>query len=359
MFTINGFDIGAIWSSVWPYLLAIFLFGILIAIHEFGHFAFAKLFKVKVNEFSLGMGPKLISKTKGETTYSLRLLPIGGFVSMEGEDEESDDDRAFGTKPAWQRFIIVAAGAILNLILGVIVVGITLSCGDLVGTTEVHSFYENASSEQTGLKIGDEIVKINDTRIYSYKGIAFNLVRDRDNKIDMTVKRNGELVELKGVAFKQFELDGRQYIEQDFILVGEKPNFKNVFTNSFLDSASIVQMVWLSLVDMVSGEYGIKDISGPVGTIDAIAKSTAELESFSDKILTALMFLSMITINVGMFNLLPIPALDGGRLFFILVEIIRRKPIPAKKEGLVHTIGMVILLAFMAVVMVSDIIKVI
>lgn len=352
-------NIGAIWSSVWPYLLAIFLFGVLIAIHEFGHFSFAKLFKVKVNEFSLGMGPKLISKKKGETAYSLRLLPIGGFVSMEGEDEDSEDDRAFNKKPAWQRFIIVAAGAILNLILGVVVVAICLSCSDLVGTREVHSFYENAISQQTGLQVGDEILEINGTKVYSFKGISFNLVRDSDNKLDMTVRRDGKKVELKGVTFNQFEFDGRQYIEQDFIIVGEKPNFFNVTKNAFLDSASIVQMVRLSLVDIVSGKYGIKDISGPVGTISAIAESTSEAESFRDKILTALTFLSMITINVGVFNLLPFPALDGGRLFFIFVEMIRRKPIPAKKEGLVHTIGMVILLAFMAVVMISDIIKVI
>ena len=347
----------AIWSSFWPYLLAIFLFGVLIAIHEFGHFSFAKLFKVKVNEFSLGMGPKLISKKKGETAYSLRLFPIGGFVSMEGEDEDSADERAFNKKPAWQRFIIVAAGAILNLILGVIVVGICLSCSDLVGTRVVHSFFDDSVSETTGLQVGDEILQINDTPVYSYKGIAFNLVRDTDNKIDMVVRRNGEKVELAGVTFEQFEFEGRQYISQDFILVGEKPTVFNVVKNAFLDSASIVQMVRLSLVDMLSGRYGMKDISGPIGTISAIAESTAEPEAFSDKILTALNFLSMITINVGVFNLLPLPALDGGRLFFIFIEMIRRKPIPADKEGKVHTVGLVLLLALMAIITVSDIIK--
>ncbi len=352
-------NIGAVWSNVWPFLLAIFLFGILIAIHEFGHFAFAKLFKVKVNEFALGMGPKLISKKKGETTYSLRLLPIGGFVSMEGEDEDSSDDRAFNNKPAWQRFIIVAAGAILNLILGVIVVGICLSVSDLVGTRTVVKFSPEATSEQSGLKVGDEIVEINGTNIYSYKGIAFNLVRDRDNKVDMTVVRDGEVIKLNDVEFKQFEYQGRQYVEQDFYILGEEPGVKNVLNNAILDSASIVQMVRLSLVDMVTGKYGLKDISGPVGTVTAIAESTAEPEQFSDKILTALTFLSMITINVGVFNLLPFPALDGGRLFFIFIEMIRRKPIPAEKEGKIHTVGMVILLAFMAVVMISDIIKVI
>ncbi len=350
-------NLGAIWSSVWPFLLAIFLFGIIIAIHEFGHFSFAKLFDVKVNEFSLGMGPKILKKRKGETLYCLRLLPIGGFVSMEGEDDDSPDERAFNKKPAWQRFIIIAAGAILNLILGMIVVGICLCGSELVGTRTVHGFMEDSVSQQYGLQVGDEIVKINSTPIYSYKGIAFNMVRDTDNKLDITVIRKGEKIVLNDVQFNQFVYEGRQYIQQDFYIVGELPTFANVVKNSVLDSASIVQMVRLSLVDLITGKYGMKDVSGPIGTISAIAESTAEPEELSDKLLTALNFLSMITINVGVFNLLPLPALDGGRLFFIFIEIIRRKPIPAKKEGLVHTIGLVLLLIFMAIVSVSDIIK--
>ncbi len=347
----------SIWSSVWPYILAIFLFGLLIAIHEFGHFSFAKLFKVKVNEFALGMGPKLFSKKKGDTLYALRLFPIGGFVSMEGEDEASDADGAFNKKPAWQRFIIVAAGAILNLILGVVVVAICLSCSDLIGTRTIHSFDKGALSEQTGLKVGDEIVKINGTPIYSSDGIGFNILRDEDNKLDITVRRDGKKVELKNVEFKQFEYEGRQFIKQDFFIVGVNPDFLSVTTNAFLDSASIVQMVRLSLVDLVTGKYGMKDLSGPVGTISAIAESTAQPSVFADKILVALNFLSMITINVGVFNLLPLPALDGGRLFFIFIEMIRRKPIPAEKEGKVHTVGLILLLVLMAVITVSDIVK--
>lgn len=356
MFFIN-LDIVAIWTNVWPYLLAVFLFGVIIAIHEFGHFFFAKLFKVKVNEFALGMGPKIIKKQIGETLYSLRLFPIGGFVSMEGEDEESDNDGAFGKKAAWQRFIIIAAGAVLNLILGVLVVGICLSCNDLVGTRTIDSFMPGAVSQNSGLQAGDEIVKINNTYVYSYKGIAFNLVRDTDNKIDITVKRDGKKVELKDVEFNQFDYEGKKYIQQDFYIVGEYPSVKNVVVNSVLDSASIVQMVRLSLVDLITGKYGMQEVSGPIGTISAIAQTTAEPEAFGDKILTALTFLSMITINVGVFNLLPVPALDGGRLFFIFIEIIRRKPIPTKREGLVHTVGLVLLLIFMAVVSVSDVVK--
>ncbi len=355
MFFIN-LNIGVIWSNVWPYLLAVLLFGVIIGIHEFGHFFFAKLFKVKVNEFSLGMGPKILKKQIGETLYAFRLFPIGGFVSMEGEDEESDNERAFGKKPAWQRFIIIAAGAVLNLLLGVLVVGVCLTFSGAVGTRTVYGFMPGAVSQQGGLQAGDEIIEINDTRIYSYMGISFNLVRDVDNKIDFTVIRDGKKIELKDVEFKQFELDGKQYIQQDFQIVGEKPTVKNVIINSFLDSASIVQMVRLSLVDIVTGKYGMREISGPIGTISAIAETTSQAADFGDKILTALSFLSMLTINVGVFNLLPIPALDGGRLFFIFIEILRRKPIPAKREGIVHTVGIVILLLFMAVISIKDVI---
>lgn len=348
----------SLWSSVWPYLLAIFLFGVLIGIHEFGHFSFAKLFKVKVNEFSIGMGPKIFSKKKGDTAYSLRLLPIGGYVSMEGEDDESTDENALNKKPAWQRFIIIVAGATLNLILGVVVVGICLSCSDLVGTRTIHSFQDGATSAQTGLKAGDEILEINGTNVYSFQGISYNLIRDTDNKVDFLVRRDGKKVEVKDVEFQLFSYDGSKYISQDFILVGEKPTVVNVVKNAFLDSLSIVQMVRLSLVDLVSGRYGMKDVSGPVGTINAIAETTAQPEAFGDKILTALNFLSMITINVGMLNLLPLPALDGGRLFFLLIEMIRRKPIPAEKEGKIHAVGLVLLIAFALIVTISDIIKV-
>ena len=306
----------------------------------------------------MGMGPTIFKKKGKETTYALRLLPIGGFVSMEGEDSESEDEGAFNKKKPYQRFIIVAAGAILNLILGVIVVSVCLSMQDLVGTREVHSFHENAISCEYGLKAGDEIVKINNTHIYSSRGIGFNMVRDTDNKLDLTVIRDGKTVELKDVEFRQFEYEGRQYLEQDFYIVGVEHSVFNVAKTAILDSASIVQMVRLSLVDLCTGKYGMKDVSGPIGTISAIADSTAQGPTAKDKLFTALTLLSYITINVGVFNLLPVPALDGGRLFFIFIEMIRRKPINPKKEGIIHTVGLVLLLLFMAIVSISDIIKV-
>ena len=358
VFSINTLSIASVWGNVWPYLVAILLFGVIIAIHEFGHFFFAKLFKVRVNEFALGMGPAIFKKKIGETQYALRLFPIGGFVSMEGEDSESDDDRAFNKKKPYQRFIIVAAGAILNLILGIIVVAVCISMQNLVGTRVIHSFDENAVSSQYGLQAGDEIIKINDTHVYSSRGIGFNMVRDTDNKLNLTVIRDGKKVELKDVQFRQFELDGKMYVEQDFYIIGEEHTFLNVLKNSVLDSASIVQMVRLSLVDLCTGKYGMKDVSGPIGTISAIADSTAQGPTAKDKLFTALTLLSYITINVGVFNLLPVPALDGGRLFFIFIEMIRRKPISPKKEGIIHTVGLVLLLLFMLVVSISDIVKV-
>lgn len=347
----------SVWSSVWPYLVAILLFGILITIHELGHFLFAKLFNVRINEFSLGMGPALLKRQKGETKYSLRAFPIGGFVEMEGEDTDSDDDRAFFRKPCWQRFIIVAAGAVLNLILGVVVVAIVLSSGELIGTRTINGFFENSVSNEYGLKEGDEILEINGTKIYSYRGIGFNLVRDEDSVVDFKLKRDGQVIEVNEVKFDTFNFEGRDYVDWDFQIVGDKPTFWGVTKTAVLDSASIVQLVRLSLFDMITGKYGLKDISGPIGTISAIADTTAQGETFKDKMMTALELLSYITINVGVFNLLPVPALDGGRLFFIVIEAIRRKPINRKYEGYVHATGLVLLLIFMAVVTVSDIMK--
>lgn len=349
--------IAPLWSSVWPYLLAVLLFGILIAIHESGHFLFAKLFDVKVNEFALGMGPTILKRQKGETKYALRLFPIGGFVSMEGEDTDSDDDRAFFRKPWWQRFIIVAAGAVLNLILGVIVVAIVLSSDNLIGTKTINGFFEDSVSNSYGLMEQDEILEINGTKIYSYRGIGFNLVRDNDSSVDFKVKRDGQIIEVNDVKFDTFEYEGRDYIVWDFQLIGVEPTFLSVVKTAVLDSASIVQLVRLSLTDMITGKYGLKDISGPIGTISAMADTTAQAKTFKDKMITALELLSYITINVGVFNLLPLPALDGGRLFFIIIEAIRRKPINRKYEGYIHAAGLIVLLLFMAVVTVSDIVK--
>ena len=248
MFLNTALSFSAVWSKVWPFLVAILFFGIVIMFHELGHFLFAKLFKVKVNEFSIGMGPAIFKKKKGETEYAVRILPIGGYVSMEGEDEDSEDQHAFNNKPLWQRMIIVAAGATVNLIMGVIIVAIMLCQSDLIGTTQIRSFYDNATSAASGLEAGDKIVKINGKRVYSQYDITFLMMRDDDGVMDFVVKRDGKNVELKDVRFQTSPIEGQENlisIHYDFIIVGVKPTFLSVTKNAFLESISIGRMVWI------------------------------------------------------------------------------------------------------------------
>ncbi len=348
----------AVWGKVWPVLVAILFFGLLIFFHELGHFTFAKLFKVQVNEFAMGMGPTLFKFKKGETKYALRLFPIGGFVSMEGEDEESENERAFCNKPAWQRFIIIAAGGVVNLIMGAIIVAVMLSQANLIGLPEIHSFEENSVSSQY-LQAGDEIKKINGKRVYSEYDLSFLMARDKDGIIDFTVEREGEKVELNGVPFQTIKnQDGTITIIYDFIIRGVEPGFLSVTKNAVLESVSIGRIVWISLLDLVTGQYGLSDLSGPIGTVSYIADA-AQIATQQTDYTYLFMLMAMIAINIGLFNLLPLPALDGGRLFFLAIEFVFRKPVPAKYEGWVHAVGMVLLLLLMAVISLSDILRLI
>lgn len=353
---ILAISLSAIWQKIWPILLAILFFGLIIAIHELGHFLSAKLFGVKVNEFSLGMGPAIFKKQKGETKYALRCLPIGGYVSMEGEDDSSEDERAFCNKKPWKKFIIVAAGAIMNLILGFIFVVILTGSDDLIGTTQIHSFYDTATSVQYGLQEGDTIKKINGTNIFSSRDISYCMLRDDDGVYDFVVERNGEKVTLKDVQFQTKPGEnGHNIIIYDFIIVGVNKTPLNVLTTAAKDTVSIARLVWLTLFDLITGHYGINDLSGPVGTVSIIANVASEAASSGAGLDTVIYIMALISINIGVFNLLPIPALDGGRLFFIIIEAIRRKPIPAKYEGYIHAAGLALLLLFMVVITFNDI----
>lgn len=333
-------------ASKWTILVAIFFFGIIVMVHELGHFTFAKLFKVKVNEFAMGMGPKLLSKVKGDTRYSVRLFPIGGFVSMEGEDEDSEDERAFNKKPCWQRIVIVVAGALVNVLLGLIIVAVSLSISDgLAGTNYVHSFVVDSKqvAEYEGLKANDKIIKVDGRRVLYYSDIAYLLSRT-DGVTDFVVERNGEKIELTDVSMSPYQL----------VILGTDKTAGTVFRDTFKQSVSICRMVWLSLFDMVTGKYSIKDVSGPVGVVDFVSDATQESVKTSDYS-GLLTMMALITINIGLFNLLPLPALDGGRLLFLVIELIRRKPVNQKYESLVHGIGMVILLLFMVAITFKDI----
>lgn len=369
-------SIGTVWGKVWPVLVAILFFGIIIFIHEFGHFIFAKLFKVKVNEFAMGMGPTIFKFQGKETKYALRLFPIGGFCAMEGEESESDDEGSFSKKAVWKRMIIVVAGATFNLILGLIICAVILGSGDLISTNQIHSFDEKAvSNVEGGLMEGDKLIKIDGKHVFSGYDISFLMQRNADGVFDFVVERDGEKVELQNVKFATMEnKDGKNTIIYDFIIVGI-PSFRglseaqnktayffsalgNSVKYSFGDAVSIGRMVYLSLFDLITGQYHLSDLSGPIGTMQIISEVAQEsASSFDFSYLLTIM--ALITINIGLFNLLPIPALDGGRLFFMFIELIFRKPVPAKYENWVHSAGMILLLIFMAVVSFSDIWKLI
>ena len=305
------------------------------------------------------MGPAIFKRKRKETQYSLRAFPFGGFVSMEGEDEESADERAFCKKAPWKRFLIVCAGAVINILLGTILLSIVIvSQKEPVGTTTIHSFEEGSQLEADGLRPGDEFYKINDKLVLSNMDLSYLMYMDDDGAFDVTVKRNGEKVHLSNVHFTTVEKDGVKQMVNDMYIVGVKKNVLTVTSNAFKQTASVARLVWLSLGDLISGKYGFNDLSGPVGTVGVIA-DVAEESSKTTDYSSLLFIMAFISINIGVFNLLPIPALDGGRLVFIVFEMIFRKPVPAKYENWLHGAVLVLLLLFMLVITFSDVLKLI
>lgn len=345
----------SVWNTVWPIVVAVLVFCVIITIHEFGHFIMAKLFKVKVNEFAVGFGPALFKKKKGDTLYAVRLLPIGGYCAMEGEDSESDDERAFSKARVWKRLLIVLAGGIFNSLLGFIIMVIIVACQPRLATTVIGEFEPNAVSNkcETPLKIDDKIVSVNGRSVYTWDDAVYIIGNDFEGGVSMEVQRGGKRIKLNNVQFPRESYEGRQLILLDFRVYGEDNGFFVCIKQSFLRTVSMVRLVWMSLVDLVSGKFGIGDMSGPVGVTKVVsgAVQSAAADGVSG-MLYLLRLLCMITVNLGIFNLLPIPALDGSRALFLAIEGIRRKPI--KHEAIVHAVGMALLLALMAVLVVKD-----
>lgn len=343
-------SISSIWNTVYPILIAILFFELIIIVHEGGHYVAARLMKIKVNEFSIGMGPKVFQFERKGTKYSLRWVLFGGYCSMEGENEESDDSGAFVNKKVWQRIFVVVAGAVMNLVLGFIIILIIVSSQNLVGTPQVAKFEEGALSQSTGLQVGDVIKSIDGMRVYSTNDISTGLTRSPDDTVDLVVDRNGETVKLS-VTFATEEYEGKQYIAMDFWLRGVNKTVGNVLSQTLKESMSYARMVFLSLHDLIVGRYGISDMSGPVGAVSVV--STAVKTSIN----SVLRIMALLTINIGLFNLFPIPALDGWRLFVLIGEGITRKKLPQKAEYLINAVGLAVLLVFMCFVTFSDITK--
>ena len=348
-------------SSFLYILLGIFMFGVIIFIHELGHFLCAKAFNVAIEEFAIGMGPKLFSRVgKDGVRYSLRLIPMGGYVSMVGEDEDSDNPAALCRKPVWQRMIIVAAGAVMNLLLGFVLMGFAVGFSPEIYSTTISGFnvVDDAGNpvqteEILGLRVGDTIKKIGSRSIHVRSDFIYEVMFLKDTPVDITVRRDGQNVVLKDVSFHTTSESGVTFGNAGFIrTTALKKTAPEIVRQAVFQSFSTIRMLWTSILNTVKGEYGKEALSGPVGVIGEV-KETVSVgwDAF-------LFLVVMLTINIGMVNLLPLPALDGGRLFFMLIELIRGKPVNPKYEGYVHAAGLVLLMGLMIFITYNDIVRI-
>lgn len=343
------------------YIIAIIIFGLIVTIHEFGHFICAKLSGVRVLEFAVGMGPRLFGFTKGETKYSLRLLPIGGYCAMEGEDESGSDPKSFRNQKLWKRMIVLVAGAMMNFILGLVAVSVMTCMSDSVPTMKIRGFsymkHEDGTIEyksgsySAGLRHGDIILEMDGMKILSTTDIGYMFSQSSEH--DVTVLRDGEEITFENVSFCNENSGGAI----DFGLEYVKKTPASVLGYSVKDSVAIGRLVWVSLRDLVTGKYKVEELSGPVGVVTTINETANQGETAKEKVDSLLYLTALLTINIGFMNLLPIPGLDGGRLLFCLIELVRRKPVKPEHEGIVHLVGIVLLFGLMIFATYNDIIR--
>lgn len=338
-------------------IIAIIIFSIIILFHELGHFLLAKANGIRVNEFCLGLGPTIFGITKGETKYSLKLFPIGGACMMEGEDEESGDDRAFGKKSVWARISVVAAGPLFNFLMAFVFSFILLwNIGyDLPVLADVTEGYP---AEAAGMQEGDVIVKMNHSRIHFFRDISAYTQFHQGETIKVVYERDGERYET--------ELTPQYNEEYGYYMYGfmggvayEQGNIGDTLLHSVYEVKYWISVTLQSLKALVTGQVSVNEMSGPVGIVSMIGDGYEESASYGYfaaflQMLYTTIFLSA---NLGVMNLLPLPALDGGRLLFMVIEVIRGKRVDPDKEGLVHFIGMMLLFAFMIFVVFNDVRK--
>lgn len=387
-------------------LLTLLLLSVMVVIHELGHFLFAKLFKVTVLEFSIGMGPAIYTTKKkqknsaenspfelsssftrdsepveitdgqivpeeengqpkpeqaqpeGEqkTVFSIRALPIGGFVSMAGEDQASTDKNAFCNKKVWQRLIITLAGPAMNLLLGFlcvcVLVGFDGAANKLPSNVITYEGVETSISN-TGddpLVNGDKIIKVNNVSVHTGNELDYEITNQGYKPVDLTVIRDGKKIVLEDVSFPSIEvMEGVYMGNMDFKVYRDEVNFGNVVKHAFFRSVSMVKMIVDSIVDLVRGRYGADALSGPVGVSEVVGQAT------KNGFYSVLYLFAFITINLGVFNLIPFPALDGGRVIFLAYEGIFRKPVKKEVEQAINTVGLMLLMGVAVLVMIKDI----
>lgn len=344
--------------------LAILLFGFLIFIHELGHFLTAKLLGVQVNEFAICMGPAIFQKQKGETTYSLRAIPIGGYCAMEGEDEASDNPRAFTNKSWWSRLIILSAGSFMNFVAGFLIIVLLYAGAAGYASPTIRDFYDGCPLESAdGLQVGDELYKIDGRRVYLYSDVGTLLARNKTGVYDLVVRRDGALVALSDFPMKPqlYTVDGAEEYRYGLYFGTEPGGFLPCLKYSWYTALDFARMVWMSLEDLLSGLVSVNEMSGPVGIVGTISEVGAQSETVRAGLENVAYLGAFIAINLAVMNMLPLPALDGGRAFLLLVNTLftalTKKKIPTKYEAFIHAAGMVLLLGFMVFITLKDVLK--
>ncbi len=337
-------------------IIALIIFSDLILFHELGHFLLAKANGIKVNEFSLGLGPTLVGVTKGETKYSIKLLPFGGACLMEGEDGESQDERSFNSKSVWARISVVVAGPVFNFIMAWVFALIVIGC---VGFDRpvLTSVSEGFPAAEAGLQAGDEIISMNGSRVHFFREVSQFSIFHPGEDVKLVYERDGERHEAV-LSPKLDEETGRQRYGMNGRAARQRGTVLETVANSFYEIKYQICTTVESLKMLVTGKVGVKDLSGPVGIVKAMGDTYESNESAGGTglaILSMVNFSIFLSANLGVMNLLPIPALDGGRLVFLILEAIRRKKISPEKEGMVHFVGLVALMALMVFVMFNDI----
>ena len=357
-------------------IAALIVFSAVIAIHEFGHFTVAKLCGIQVNEFSIGMGPALWKKIYKGTQYSLRALPVGGYVALEGEEspesqqaEAARDEREaedanpvppeqrtgipLNEAPVWQRVLVMVAGAFMNFVLGFVVLVILVTAQESAITSKtIYSIDDGALCGQTGLQAGDEIVAVNGRRCFVANDILYELMRTEAYRADFTVKRSGQKVELPDVQFDTWQDEnGQTHMSLGFVVYGIKKTPRNVLKEAWNSTLYYGRIVFTSLADLVRGRESINNLSGPVGIVTAIGQAASY--GWQD----LLELLALITINLGVFNLLPFPALDGGKVVFLIIEGVTGRAVPEKLQGSLTIGAFALLFGLMLFATYNDIIR--
>ena len=344
-------------------VFAILLFSLLIFVHELGHFLAAKASGVQVNEFSMFMGPALYKKQVGQTLYSIRCIPIGGYCAMEGEDEDTDNPRSFQKAAWWKRLIILVAGAAMNLIIGFLLLLLVFSFNKTNSLPVIDTVQPECTIvREDGLQLGDRIWEIDGYRVYTPSDAQLLLSFDSPTH-DIVVKRNGEKIAFDNYAMEKHEFTDEKTGEKEllygFTFGYEDANIKNLIPYTWDNTRSVVQSVRISLVALITGKASIKDLVGPVIITQMMSEAAVAADTFGEGILNMLYFGGFIAINLAVMNMLPIPALDGGRCVGLLLttgfEKITKKKIDPKYEGYIHGVGMILLLALMAVILFKDV----